>query len=166
MFSRLPHSQCHFISIQPTLFFSINHPDTSKSNPLPPQIKTACPKMPNPPTGDPKQHHPSKFADSISGSCLCGSITVTLNEQGLFDKPRGHLCHCANCRKVAGSYVASNLLMDETSVHIADRDGTLNVYDDYATLSGNKVERYFCSKDGKYVGASSSSYISFPDFAP
>lgn len=101
------------------------------------------------PTGDPKDHHPSKFADSLSGSCLCGSITVTLNEPGLFDKPRGHLCHCANCRKVAGSYVASNLLIDEGNVKIEDRDGTLKVYEDRATLSGNPVYRSFCSKDGK-----------------
>lgn len=106
--------------------------------------------MPNQPTGDPKRHSASEFADSITGTCLCGSIRVTLNEKGLFDKPRGHLCHCANCRKVAGSYVASNMIMDAANVDIQDRDGTLKTYDDYATLSGKPVYRSFCSKDGKY----------------
>lgn len=105
--------------------------------------------MPNQPTGDPKQHDTSKFADGISGSCLCGSITVTIKEKGLFDKPRGHLCHCANCRKVAGSYVASNLLLSEGDVEITDKDGTLKTYEDRASLSGNPVYRSFCSTDGK-----------------
>lgn len=106
--------------------------------------------MPNPLTGDPKQHPVSKFADSITGSCLCGSISVTLHEKGLFDKPRGHLCHCANCRKVAGSYVSSNMIMDAANVVIEDRDGTLKTYEDYATFSGSPVRRSFCSRDGKY----------------
>ena len=101
------------------------------------------------PTGDPKQHAITEFADGISGSCLCGSVTVTVKESGLFDKPRGHLCHCANCRKVSGSYVSSNLLIDEDKVEITDSDDTIKMYEDLATLSGNPVYRYFCSKDGK-----------------
>jgi hypothetical protein len=102
-------------------------------------------------TGDPKRHDPLDFSDSISGSCLCGSITVTLTDNELFSKPRGHLCHCSNCRKVAGSFVSSNLLIEEDKVKIEDRDGTLKVYEDRETGSGNPVYRFFCSKDGKCV---------------
>lgn len=103
-------------------------------------------------TGDPKQHDPAKFAaDGMTGSCLCGSIRATIKAKDLFSKPRGHLCSCANCRKVAGSYIASNMLLDESEVTIEDRDGTLKYYDDKATGSGNSVFRYFCSADGKYV---------------
>lgn len=69
--------------------------------------------MPKDPTGDPNAHAPTKFQDGMSGTCLCGSITVTINDSELFTKKRGHLCHCANCRKVAGSYVASNLLIEQ-----------------------------------------------------
>lgn len=100
-------------------------------------------------TGDPKQHHQSKFDDGMTGSCLCGSITVHILEKGIFDKPKGHLCYCANCRKVAGSYVASNMLLDEDKVKIEDRDGTLKTFTDTATGSGNPVYRSFCSVDGK-----------------
>ncbi|KXL41369.1 hypothetical protein M433DRAFT_148775 [Acidomyces richmondensis BFW] len=114
--------------------------------------------MPNAPTGDPKQHDVDKFKDGMSGSCLCGSITVTLKEKGLFDKPRGHLCHCANCRKVAGSYVASNLLIDAANVEIEDRDGTLTSYEDRETLSGNPVYRYFCIKDGNPIKSETALY--------
>lgn len=105
--------------------------------------------MPKDPTGDPNAHPPTKFQDGMSGSCLCGSITVTINDSELFTKKRGHLCHCANCRKVAGSYVASNLLIEQEKVTIQDRDGTLKVYEDKETLSGNPVYRSFCSTDGK-----------------
>ncbi len=105
--------------------------------------------MPNDPTGDPNAHDVSKFADGMTGSCLCGSITVTIKDNELFSKRRGHLCHCANCRKVAGSYVASNLLIEQEKVEIEDRDGTKKTYEDRATLSGNSVFRSFCSKDGK-----------------
>ena len=102
-------------------------------------------------TGDPKRHDLSSFKDSLSGSCLCGSITVTIHDNELFTKPRGHLCHCANCRKVSGSVVSANLIMEEEKVDITDRDGTLKVYQDEATNSGNPVSRYFCAVDGKWV---------------
>ncbi|THW34299.1 hypothetical protein D6D21_09643 [Aureobasidium pullulans] len=91
-------------------------------------------------TGDPKRHDLSTFKDSLTGSCLCGSITVTINDGELFTKPRGHLCHCANCRKVSGSVVSANLIMEEEKVDIKDRDGTLKSYEDKATNSGNPVD--------------------------
>lgn len=103
-------------------------------------------------TGDPKQHASSKFSsDGMTGSCLCGSIRVTIlpSAGDLFAKPKGHLCHCANCRKVAGSYVASNMLLDESAVRIEDQEGTLKVFEDKETGSGNSVFRFFCGKDGK-----------------
>lgn len=107
-------------------------------------------------TGDPNAHDESKFAESLTGSCLCGSIQVTIRDKELFSRPRGHLCHCSNCRKVAGSYVASNLLIEEDKVEIVDRDGTLKEYKDYETGSGNPVSRHFCSNCGKLVHCSKS----------
>ncbi|KAI4725645.1 hypothetical protein E4T49_06618 [Aureobasidium sp. EXF-10728] len=101
-------------------------------------------------TGDPKRHDLSSFKDSITGSCLCGSITVTINDN-LFTKPRGHLCHCENCRKATGSVVATNLTIEEDKVDIQDRDGTLKLYADKATKSGNPVYRYFCAVDGNPI---------------
>ena len=100
-------------------------------------------------TGDPKQHHESKFAESMTGSCLCGSIVVTINDNELFTKDRGHLCHCSNCRKVAGSYVASNLLIEEDKVNIEDRNGALKEFVDKDTGSGKSLSRYFCGTCGK-----------------
>ncbi|EME38394.1 hypothetical protein DOTSEDRAFT_57499 [Dothistroma septosporum NZE10] len=114
--------------------------------------------MPKDPTGDPKQHSHDKFKDGMSGSCLCGSITVHIKDTELFSKQRGHLCHCQNCRKVAGSYVASNLMIEQEKVTIEDRDGTLKTYEDNETLSGNPVYRSFCGKDGNPIKSETAAY--------
>lgn len=102
-------------------------------------------------TGDPSSYNPAQFGDILTGTCLCGSIEVTIHDEDLFTTRRGHLCHCANCRKVSGSYAASNLIIEEAKVTVTDRDGTLSKYIDKATGSGTPIERYFCSKCGKYV---------------
>jgi hypothetical protein len=58
-------------------------------------------------TGDPKQHDVSKFSESMTGTCLCGSISVTINDKELFgDKSRGHLWHVifsSSCDRVANA---------------------------------------------------------------
>lgn len=100
-------------------------------------------------TGDPNQHDPSKFAESLTGHCLCGSIHVTITDSELFTKPRGHLCHCSNCRKVAGSYVSSNLVIEEEKVKIEDKNGTLKEFIDKETGSGTQLSRFFCGTCGK-----------------
>ncbi|KAF2154618.1 hypothetical protein K461DRAFT_275747 [Myriangium duriaei CBS 260.36] len=102
-------------------------------------------------TGDPNSHHISKFSEKLSGTCLCGSVQVTINDKELFTRPRGHLCHCANCRKVAGSYVASNLIIEEEKVEIVDRDGTLKEYTDTQTGSGKSLGRFFCGNCGNPI---------------
>jgi hypothetical protein len=100
-------------------------------------------------TGDPKFHPFSSFSQGIAGTCLCGSILVTINDPDLFTRRRGHLCHCANCRKVAGSYVAANLVIEEEKVRIEDRQGTLKKFVDTQTGSGTPLDRFFCGVCGK-----------------
>ncbi|KAF2198410.1 hypothetical protein GQ43DRAFT_457854 [Delitschia confertaspora ATCC 74209] len=102
-------------------------------------------------TGDPKSHDISEFSNGITGTCLCGSISVTIHDPELFNGKKSFLCHCANCRKVAGSVVASNLIIDEGKVEIKDRDGTLKTYMDYATGTGKPVARSFCGVDGNPI---------------
>ncbi|KAF3051203.1 hypothetical protein E8E11_003564 [Didymella keratinophila] len=102
-------------------------------------------------TGDPNSHDISKFANSLSATCLCKSIRVTINDNELFTRPRGHLCHCANCRKVAGSYVSSNLAIEKEKVVVDDPKGVMKKYIDLETGSGKKVERCFCGECGNPI---------------
>ncbi|KAL4944571.1 Mss4-like protein [Aspergillus oleicola] len=95
--------------------------------------------------GDPNQHTPSILGDTLIGTCLCGSICVTIRDPSLWTKCLGHLCHCANCRKVSGSYVTSNLNIKEATIHIDDLHRVLKMYIDLDTMSGREVGRYFCS---------------------
>ncbi|KAL2827632.1 Mss4-like protein [Aspergillus cavernicola] len=80
--------------------------------------------------GNPNIHNPAQFADTLTGSCLCGSVKVTIQDRELFTKRRGHICHCANCRKVSGSFAASNLIIEEEKVEIEDQKGTLTKFVD------------------------------------
>jgi len=100
-------------------------------------------------TGNPNQHDPSSFSTGMKGNCLCGSIHVTITDSELFTRRRGHICHCANCRKVSGSYASVNLIIEEGKVQIEDREGTLREYKDKETMSGNPVGRWFFSRCGK-----------------
>lgn len=122
-------------------------------------------------TGDPNAHPLSSFSDSMTGSCLCGSITVTIHDTELFTKPRGHLwyvyylppsprihpstphtpSHCSNCRKVSGSFASSNLAIERQKVTYEDQNATLKVYADTDTGSGKCVKRLFCGNCGSPV---------------
>ena len=132
---RLIHRSQHILT---TPRFSHPRTNATMTTPLPPK---------KPFTGDPKQYSPDHFSKSISATCLCGSISVTINED-IFALPDIYLCHCANCRKVSGSYVAPNLRIAKEKVEIEDRKGTMKTYEDWETGSGNKVERTFCSGCG------------------
>ncbi|KAF2006355.1 hypothetical protein P154DRAFT_482176 [Amniculicola lignicola CBS 123094] len=110
-------------------------------------------------TGNPNAHPVSNFTSGISGTCLCGSIRVTITDSQLFTSRRGHLCHCANCRKIAGSYVSANLLLERDQVGIEDTRGTLKRYEDRATGSRKAVWRSFC-------GGCGCPIMSEPDMLP
>ncbi|KAK3215591.1 hypothetical protein GRF29_8g481897 [Pseudopithomyces chartarum] len=99
-------------------------------------------------TGDPNAHPLSSFSDSMTGSCLCGSITVTIHDTELFTKPRGHLCHCSNCRKVSGSFASSNLAIEKQKVTYEDQNATLKVYADTDTGSAGGFPQHVGAEDG------------------
>lgn len=100
-------------------------------------------------TGNPNHHNPSAFSQGLKGNCLCGSVHVTIKDSELFMRRRGHICHCANCRKVSGSFASINLILEEHKVQIDDHNGTLREFIDKETMSGIPVSRWFCSSCGK-----------------
>ncbi|BCS20187.1 GFA family protein [Aspergillus puulaauensis] len=102
-------------------------------------------------TGNPNLHDVTEFNEGLSGTCLCGSVKVTIHDRDLFTKRRGHICHCANCRKVSGSFAASNFIIEEDKVEIEDQENTLTKFLDTQTMSGTPLERYFCSRCGNPI---------------
>ncbi|KAH6340011.1 hypothetical protein HBI37_114820 [Parastagonospora nodorum] len=90
-------------------------------------------------TGAPSLYPPSSFPTHLTATCLCTAIRVTITDSELFTRPRGHLCHCSNCRKVAGSYVSSNLAIEKEKVSVEDPKGVMKRYRDMQTGSGNPI---------------------------
>ncbi|KAA8571353.1 hypothetical protein MFRU_046g00140 [Monilinia fructicola] len=86
----------------------------------------------------------------MEGTCLCGAITVTIDNFDSFSRSGGFLCHCKNCRKTASSAFGTNLIVESEKVTIRGGDN-LSVYEDYATTSGKCVRRYFCKNCGNPI---------------
>ncbi|KAJ8060139.1 hypothetical protein OCU04_010489 [Sclerotinia nivalis] len=93
----------------------------------------------------------------MEATCLCGAITVTINDSDLFSRPRGHLCHCQNCKKTASSAFGSNFMIESEKVTIKGEEN-LSVYEDYATTSGKCVRRYFCKTCGNPIQSIAEAY--------
>ena len=86
----------------------------------------------------------------MEGQCLCGAVKVRINDDNLFgSQRRGHLCHCAQCRKVAGGLFGANLMIESSKVEISGEEN-LTRYDDPDTLSETPLSRYFCRTCGAY----------------
>jgi hypothetical protein len=84
----------------------------------------------------------------MEGTCLCKAVKIKVNDDNLFGtQRRGHVCHCQNCRKVAGSCISTNLAIEEEKVVVEGMEN-LTCYPDKDTLSGNTVSRYFCRTCG------------------
>ena len=102
--------------------------------------------------GDPRSYPISTLQDGMSGTCLCGSINITVTQKDLFTKPNGHICHCINCRKVTGSSSASLLMLPSKNVTLSDPRQYLKTYFDHDTGSGKPLPRSFCSNCGSTIG--------------
>ncbi|KAF2644476.1 hypothetical protein P280DRAFT_504062 [Massarina eburnea CBS 473.64] len=102
-------------------------------------------------TGDPKTHDPSSFEKEITGTCLCGAISVTVHDNIWASPQKGHLCHCQNCRKASGSFISSNMVMEKAKVTLTDPQSKMKIYEDYDTGSGKVVKRCFCSDCGNPI---------------
>ena len=107
-------------------------------------------------TGDPATHTSESLEQGMTGSCLCNAITVKITQAGLFDKPNGHTCHCANCRKFSGTASANVLALPLENIEVSDPKGYRKIYEDTNTGSRDTVPRSFCSNCGSSIGTISS----------
>jgi len=84
----------------------------------------------------------------MEGQCLCGAVQVKVKDDNLFGaQRRGHLCHCKNCRKVAGGVLGVNLIIEQEKVEITGREN-MSIYEDPETTSGTPISRFFCKTCG------------------
>lgn len=95
----------------------------------------------------------ASLQDGMQGSCLCGAITLTITQLGLFDKPNGHICHCVNCRQSSGAASLNILCLPTSNVTFSDPQSYLKTYLDNNTGSGNTVARSFCGNCGSSIGS-------------
>ncbi|PSS12167.1 hypothetical protein M430DRAFT_125540 [Amorphotheca resinae ATCC 22711] len=94
----------------------------------------------------------------MEGTCLCGAVRVEVKDDNLFGgQRRGHVCHCTNCRKTAGTAAATNLLIESDKV-VLSGEHNLKEYIDTQTLSGTPLSRYFCFTCGNPIKSVTSLY--------
>jgi len=86
----------------------------------------------------------------IEGSCLCGAVSFSLD--GLLRGVR--YCHCANCRKFAGTSTATWAMADASDLQVTPSDVPVGRFN-----SGRGI-RCFCSACGSPVWFES---IDYPD---
>lgn len=96
----------------------------------------------------------------MEGTCLCKAVAVKVTDDNLFgSQRRGHICHCKNCRKVAGGIFGTNLIIENEKVEFPKGKDGIKRYDDPETLSGTPVQRYFCGTCGVPIMSISPLYV-------
>ncbi|PTB35536.1 hypothetical protein M441DRAFT_152746 [Trichoderma asperellum CBS 433.97] len=80
---------------------------------------------------------------SYSGTCNCGSVTVTL----AVTPSMTYACHCLNCRRAGGPF-SINYILSEDEVTVQDSHDSREQYIDVNTISKATVRRTFCQMCG------------------
>ncbi|GAA5858493.1 hypothetical protein JCM8547_007331 [Rhodosporidiobolus lusitaniae] len=88
---------------------------------------------------------------TLSGKCLCGASSITI------DAPRPDAqikCHCTDCQLTSGTAFSSNALFKELAVDIKGDIGTFST----KGASGNPVTRTFCKTCGTPFAHNSAAF--------
>jgi hypothetical protein len=83
------------------------------------------------------------MAQQITGSCLCGRVTYTIDGDPVF----AALCHCSDCRKSSGTGHAAAIAVPDEAVKL---QGETRGYSSQ-TDSGNTATRHFCPNCGSPI---------------
>ena len=82
----------------------------------------------------------------IEGGCLCGKIQFKIVGKPLL---MGY-CHCARCRKAAGSAFSANAIVRRADFSWIKGEELVSTYE--ASDVSNSLKRSFCSHCGSYLG--------------
>jgi hypothetical protein len=80
------------------------------------------------------------MSDSITGGCLCGAVTYTVEN----NFKRFYFCHCEQCRKITGSAHAANLFTHPDAIHWSAGDK----YKKQFSYPGRDFTVVFCTECG------------------
>ncbi|KAL4910285.1 hypothetical protein BDW74DRAFT_173741 [Aspergillus multicolor] len=89
------------------------------------------------PASTPQNHQSPDTSTALTGTCPCGSISLTVNE---FDLSIQN-----------GQGNDTNLTIDANKTAIQDRKSTLKMYFDLDMMNGRQIEKFFCSSCGEPV---------------
>jgi hypothetical protein len=81
---------------------------------------------------------------AIEGGCNCGAIRYRIDSEPFAVA----VCHCENCRLQSGSAFSVNLIVKARTMTV---EGTLAMYEDSRTDSGNPLRREFCATCGSPI---------------
>ncbi|CAK9782484.1 hypothetical protein CC85DRAFT_288961 [Cutaneotrichosporon oleaginosum] len=86
----------------------------------------------------------------LSGSCLCGAVTVTIKDPAPVLAEGLEVCGCTDCRQFTGCARGAEFLDAQTAnVEFKGADN-LKMYEK-GTDAGNKYKRHFCGTCGSSV---------------
>ena len=80
----------------------------------------------------------------FEGGCNCGGVRYAVDAKPVVVAQ----CHCRNCQRQSGSAFSVNLMVPAAAVTLT---GSLRVYTDTDTKSGNAVLRKFCGTCGSPI---------------
>lgn len=83
------------------------------------------------------------MTDTLSGSCLCGSVNYEISETPI---AMGK-CHCRDCQKATGSAYFPYILVDPDTLKTEGETKTYTIKGN----SGQDVDRLFCPSCGTYM---------------
>ncbi|KAJ7049749.1 Mss4-like protein [Mycena amicta] len=86
--------------------------------------------------------------NEATATCFCGAVQLAFPTEGP-GLVGTFICHCADCRKITASMMASNFTIDDNYLkHIRGQENLKTFAQSHTIASGNAMTNYFCSTCG------------------
>lgn len=91
---------------------------------------------------------------SLSGSCLCGAVRITIADVAPVNEVGTEICHCTDCRQFTGALAPTFVMAERANITIGGEENVKS----YATTvkSGTTLARHWCALCGSSLYDSSS----------
>ncbi|KKK25241.1 hypothetical protein ARAM_003180 [Aspergillus rambellii] len=89
---------------------------------------------------------------TLTGACLCGKITYTIDLPATELNPKVIICHCTSCKRYTGSGFSTNIIVPKSSLRYTS--GIPKVFLDPTPDRGGECPRHFCGDCGSHFTSS------------